>query len=258
MRMQSKTRFTGRKFDRWISSFSPPGAYAAAPFFSLSGWYRSQFTKFLITRISLGTPKISTVCSRKVSLTAVIPSDFSMENLVIPKYEGSAPPSVISVQRRDVRQPPHAGHHLLRQHRRDRMRNRVVHVQHVQVVALRHFRHPPGQRQAVRRVLKQGVVRDLHFVIVDARRIRIQADRIRIGNEMDLVPASGQLHSQFGGDNPAAAVGWITSDADVHLASVAKPICPCRFSSGDATSPPPNHTRIRSPSTTTVGSQIAG
>src|ERR1035437_4471362 len=140
------------------------------------------------------------------------------------------------------------------------MRNRVVHEVEVSNYPLFHFRHPPGQRQAVRRGLKQGVVRDLHFVIVDARRIRIQADRIRIGNEMDLVPARGQFHSQFGGDNPAAAVGWITSDADVHLASVAEPIWPCRFSSGDATSPPPNHTRIRAPrspsTTTTVGSQI--
>ena len=117
-----------------------------------------------------------------------------------------------------------------------------MHVQQVQVVALRHFRHARRQRQAVRRVLKQRIVGDLHFVIVDARRIRIQADRIRIRNEMDLVPARGQFHSQLGGDNPAAAVGWIASDADVHLASVAKPICPCRFSSGDATSPPPNHT----------------
>src|ERR1022692_4857304 len=136
------------------------------------------------------------------------------------------------------------------------MRNRVVHVQHVQLVALRHFRHPPGQRQAVRRVLKERIVRDLHLVIVDARGIRVQTDRIRISDEMDLVPARGQFHSQFGGDNPAAAVSWIASDADVHLASVAKPICPCRFLSGDATSPPPNHTRIRPPSTTTVGSQI--
>src|SRR5664279_6138873 len=91
---------------------------------------------------------------------------------------------------------------------------------------------------------------------MDARRIRIQTDGIRVGDEMDLVAARGQFHSQLGGDNPAAAVGWITSDPDVHFASVAKPICPCRFSSGDATSPPPNHTRIRPPSTTTVGSQI--
>src|ERR1039458_8260750 len=131
-----------------MSSFSPPGAYAAAPFFSLSGWYSSQFTKFLITRISFGTPKISTVCSRRVSLTAVMPSDFSMENFVIPKYEGSAPTSVISVPYITTL---HAGHHLLRQQSRDRMRNRVVHVQHVQVVALRHFRHPPAPRQAGRR-----------------------------------------------------------------------------------------------------------
>src|SRR5260370_42710767 len=89
-----------------------------------------------------------------------------------------------------------------------------------------------------------------------ARRVRIQPDRIRIRNEMDFVSARGQFHSQFGRHDSAAAVSWIASDADVHLASVAKPICPCRFSSGDATSPPPNHTRIRSPSTTTPGPQI--
>src|SRR5260370_42407330 len=89
-----------------------------------------------------------------------------------------------------------------------------------------------------------------------ARRVRIQPDRIRIRNEMDFVSARGQFHSQFGRHDPAAAVGWIASDADVHLASVAKPICPCRFSSGDATSPPPNQTFTTSPSTATVASQI--
>ena len=59
-------------------------------------------------------------------------------------------------------------------------------------------------------------------MIVDARRIRIQPDRIGIGNEMDLVAARGQFHSQFGGDDAAAAVGGIASDADVHLAQRSK------------------------------------
>ena len=37
IRTQSCTRFTGRKFERWISSFSPAGAYSFAAAFSSSG-----------------------------------------------------------------------------------------------------------------------------------------------------------------------------------------------------------------------------
>ena len=62
-------------------------------------------------------------------------------------------------------------------------------------------------------------------------------------DEVHLVAAGGQFHAEFGRDNPAAAIRGIAGNTDVHFTSVAKPICPWRFSSGEATSPPPN-TRV--------------
>src|SRR5438876_4604174 len=75
---------------------------------------------------------------------------------------------------------------------------------------------------------------------------------------MHFMSAVGQLQAELGGDDAASTVGGITSDSDFHNfgTSFAIPIWPCRFSSGEATSPPPNQTRMESPSTRTEGSQI--
>ena len=56
---------------------------------------------------------------------------------------------------------------------------------------------------------------------MDARRTGVEADRVGVGDKVDLVPARGQFHAQLGGDDAAAAVRWITGDADVHAISVA-------------------------------------
>ncbi len=55
-----------------------------------------------MTSIGLATPKKSTVRVRIYSLIVVIPSDRSIENFVIGKYERSAPTSVMSVPCRVV------------------------------------------------------------------------------------------------------------------------------------------------------------
>src|SRR6266478_1244608 len=60
------------------------------------------------------------------------------------------------------------------------------------------------QRQAVRRILEQRVIRDFDLVIVDARRPRIEPDWIGVSDEVDVVPAVGQLEPQLGCDNAAA------------------------------------------------------
>ncbi len=124
------------------------------------------------------------------------------------------------MQRGDERQPALWRQHLLRQQRGNGMRNGVVHVQQIQVVIVRHLGHARRQRQAVRRILEQRIVGNFHFVIVDARSPRIQADRIRVGDEVDFVPALGQLQAQFGGHDAAAAVGGIAGDSDFHTISV--------------------------------------
>jgi hypothetical protein len=51
---------------------------------------------------------------------------------------------------------------------------------------------------------------------MDARGIRVQADGIRVGDEVDLMPARGEFHAELGGDDAAAADGGVTDDPDVH------------------------------------------
>ncbi len=91
-----------------------------------------------------------------------------------------------------------------------------MHVQQIEIVVFGDLRHPRRQGQAVRRILEQRVTGNLHLVILDARRARVQANRIRVGDEVHFVAAVGQLNAQFGGDDAAAAVGRIARDPDLH------------------------------------------
>ena len=98
------------------------------------------------------------------------------------------------------------------------MRNRVVNVQQIEVVALRDIRHAGGQSETIRRILEQRIIRDFDFVVVDARNTGVETDRIGVGDEMNLVSAIGQFEAQFGGHDTAAAIGGIAGDADFHAA----------------------------------------
>src|SRR5712691_10910862 len=95
-------------------------------------------------------------------------------------------------------------------------------------------------------------------MIIDAGDAGVQPDGIGVGDEVHFVAAVGQLQAELGGDDAAAPVSGIACDADFHGfgISFAVPIRPCRFSSGEATSPPPNQTRMEFPSISTDGSQI--
>ena len=57
-------------------------------------------------------------------------------------------------------------------------------------------------------------------MIEDVRAV-VEADRIRIGDEVNLMAAVGEFESKLGCHDAAAAIGGITSDADSHDASVA-------------------------------------
>src|SRR6266545_4670661 len=97
---------------------------------------------------------------------------------------------------------------------------------------------------------------------MDARNAGVEADGVRVADEVDLVPAIRQLQAQLGGHDAATAIRWIAGDSDLHGAtiprcgtSVPRPIWPLRFSSGEGRSPPPNHTRTTPFSISTDGSQ---
>jgi len=116
--------------------------------------------------------------------------------------------------------------HLLGQHRAHRVRNCVVHMQQIEFVKLRNLSHARRQRQIVWRIFKQRITRDLDLMIVNVGFRSGQANGLRIGNEMNLMAAASQFQSQFGGHNSAAAVGWITGDANLHATPDATPKIP--------------------------------
>ncbi len=126
-----------------------------------------------------------------------------------------------SVQRGHVGQAPGLAcvviaEHLPRQHRTHRVRNGIVHVQQVQVVQLGHLGHARRQRKVVGRIFEERILRDLDLVKVNARMRLGEPDRLRVGDEMDLVSAIGQLNAELGGHHSAAAIGGITGNADPH------------------------------------------
>ena len=116
--------------------------------------------------------------------------------------------------------------HLPRQQCAHRMRDRIMHVQQIEIVQLRNFGHPRGQRQIVRRIVEQRVSRDFYFVVVNVRGRAIQPNRLGVGNEVNVVPALRQFEAQFGGNYTATAVGGVTGDADFqavpHVHSMGK------------------------------------
>src|SRR5579864_671126 len=97
------------------------------------------------------------------------------------------------------------------------MRNRVMDVQDVQVINFRHLRHARGQRQVIRRILKQRILRHGDFMKEDAGLLGIQADGLLISDEMHFMAALRQLNAKLRPHNSAAAIRGITSYADLHL-----------------------------------------
>ena len=95
-----------------------------------------------------------------------------------------------------------------------------MYVQQVEIVQLRDLGHARGQRQIVRRIVEQRVPRHFDFVIMNIGFGSPEPDGLGVGNEMDLVAALGQFETKFGGHDAAAAVCGVTSDPNLHSATV--------------------------------------
>jgi hypothetical protein len=78
--------------------------------------------------------------------------------------------------------------HLLRDPGAGRVRDGVVHVQQVQLVAERHLVHHRRQRQRVVVVLEERVAGRLHLVEEDPLHEVREPEGLRVGDEVDLVP----------------------------------------------------------------------
>src|ERR1039457_2863296 len=74
-----------------------------------------------------------------------------------------------------------------------------------------------------------------------------QTNRLRIGDEMDLVAPASKLQPEFGGDHSAAAIRWITSDANLHGSPDASQTIPSLDSPGGLGMPGVESYRGRGP-----------
>ena len=120
-----------------------------------------------------------------------------------------------AVEGGDERQAP-GSRHGAREQRTHRVRNRVMNVQQVEMLGFGNLHHFDGEGQRVGRVIEKRVVRDFDFVEGDVFRAGIQPHGRSVADEVNVVPARGQLHAELGGHDSGAAVGGIAGDAYSH------------------------------------------
>jgi len=132
--------------------------------------------------------------------------------------------ALVASDQRDVRAVQRGDHlqigaeDLLREVRADRMRNRVVDVQDVELLVRRDLGHLRRQRERVRRIrIEQRIRRDRDFVKVHALVQEIEPRRQRVADEVHLVPAPRQREPELRRDHAGAAEGGIAGDADFHI-----------------------------------------
>src|SRR5262249_35933704 len=97
-----------------------------------------------------------------------------------------------------------------------RVRDRVMHVQRVQLLILGDLDDLRRQRQVVRRELEERVIEKIDLVKPQPLVQLTQPRRQSVTDEMDVVAALRQLAAQLGADYPAAAVRGEDCYADVH------------------------------------------
>src|SRR5262245_13641700 len=124
--------------------------------------------------------------------------------------------NVGAVQRRDERQVALRFVHLARQKTGRRVRDRVMHVQRVQLLVLGDLDDLRRQRQVVRRKFEERVIEKVDLVKPQPLVQHAQPRRQSVTDEMDVVAALGQLAAQLGAYYPAAAVCGEDCNADVH------------------------------------------
>lgn len=96
------------------------------------------------------------------------------------------------------------------------MRNGVVDVQKVKRIKLGNLRHSRGQCQIIRRVIKQGITRNINFVIVNIGIEFCKPDGLGIRDEVNFVAPVRQFQTEFGSHHTAATVSRITGDPNFH------------------------------------------
>jgi hypothetical protein len=150
---------------------------------------------------------------------------------------------------RDNTRRPFAFEHLPGDPGRGRMGNRVVHVHEIQPEFFGHLMNRNREGERIGGMLEEGILIHLHFVEIKTFAKTQQAERLSVGDEVDLVTAVGERESQLGSDRAGAAVRRVTGNPNFH----GDPVCSGKI--GFMASPfrrahsLPLRGRVRSPST---------
>ena len=118
--------------------------------------------------------------------------------------------------------------HLAGEQRGDGVGNGVMHVEQVERVVFGHFGHARGESEIVRRELEERIAGDGNLVVKDAVVAAVEAEGLRIGDEMNLVAEVRELDAELGSNHARAAVGGIAGNPDAHKAFPVL-VSPLRF-----------------------------
>src|SRR5882762_4152339 len=97
------------------------------------------------------------------------------------------------------------------------MRDGIVYVEQIKALCFGHFHHLYRKRKRVRRVVEQGITGNFHFVELNSLVGVGQTNWRRIADEMNLMAARSQLHSQLGRDDARTAIRRVASDPNLHI-----------------------------------------
>ena len=100
------------------------------------------------------------------------------------------------------------------------MGNGVVHMQQIQVLLAHNFNHFRGEYQLVGRVVKKRVLGNSDFVIKDIGPKAAQANRLIVGNEMDLMAICSEGLAQLRCHHAASPKCGVTYHSNPHMCNV--------------------------------------
>ena len=106
------------------------------------------------------------------------------------------------------------------------VRHSVVHMKNIERFCSADLRHFYREGQRVIGTRKQFVFTDRDLVKVNSRRRKIEPDRFRVAEEMNLVSARRQFGPERGGENSAAADERKTGDPNFKSRDFIGPIAP--------------------------------
>src|SRR5205085_10614861 len=104
------------------------------------------------------------------------------------------------------------------------MGDRIVNVQQVEVVELRNLSHARGQGQVVWREVKERITRDFYLVIANVGLRPRKTNRLRVRDEVDLMPTLTEFEPEVCGNYAAAPVRRVAGYPYLHPRPYGAPV----------------------------------